>query len=249
MQPYLALPLALGLILAVPPASLPIDVSQREWKLMLQAVQKGGVIELRGRRVDFARLPFQPLNPVTIKGGIFGPITLDGWRNVAFEGATFVGIPGTVEHISLVTAYNPENLTLKNCRFFGYTGAILGGRRVAIEDSHFIGLSGFTKFIRTDGVRFVRNDLKNIREGLNISGARNILIEENLFEDFKPHRGDHTDAIQFFSAGLNLDRDVAAADVIIRRNLIKANGVAQGIFLGDEIKEEDIIGLLSKKTL
>jgi hypothetical protein len=233
-------------MLAAPKAPLSASVSEAEWKAMLLRARPGSVIDLGQRRISFARVPFQPSATITIRGGVFGPIVLDRWRNVVFDGARFVGTPGIAGFISLVTAYDPENLTLRNCRFTGYQSAsgelqvrgaaIRGGRNVTIERSSFAGLAGFTSFVRTNGVRFVDNDLSNIREGLNISGSSDVVIERNSFQAFQPFGGDHPDAIQFFTNGLTKPGDVGGRDVVIRHNLIQASGHAQGIFTGDELK-------------
>ncbi|HYZ47568.1 MAG TPA: hypothetical protein VE567_01600, partial [Sphingomonas sp.] len=104
----------------MPPQDPSAPISQSEWKAMLARAQNGGVIDLGKRRVDFARIVFQPAARVTIKGGVFGPVTLDKWRNVTFDGATFEGPPGTPEVQSLMLAYEPQHLTVRNCRFSGY---------------------------------------------------------------------------------------------------------------------------------
>lgn len=220
-------------------------VTDVEFRAMLTGVEPGGVIELGKRRVTLTHLP--PLAPsanVTIRGGVFGPVVIQGWRNVTLDGATFEGPPGTSDYTYLLVANKPENLTIRNSRFTGYRTpdgklhvrgpSIREGRNVTIERSRFEGLAGFTNFIRTDGAIFRDNDLKTIREGLNLQGGRNIVIERNRFEDFQPFGEDHADGVQFFTMGLNRPDDTATRDVTIRHNLIIAAG-AQGIFSGDQI--------------
>ncbi len=246
LKPMLVLLAALLLSSPVQPVAAQGPVSALEWKGMLARAQTGGVIDLGKRRVEFAGQRFQPTAPVTIRGGVFGAIVLDQWRNVTFDGATFVGAQGMAEFQNLVVADYVENLTIRNCRFTGFANdegqlqvrgpSIRGGRNVTIERCTFEGLAGFTGFARLDGGKFLDNDLRAIREGLNIVGGRNIAIERNFFQDFRPFGGDHADGVQFFTTGLTRPGDTAARDITIRHNLILANGNAQGVFVGDELK-------------
>jgi hypothetical protein len=218
-------------------------VSEAEWKALLASHQKGGVIELGDRTVAFGRQVFRPSAPVTIRGGVFGPIVLDGWRNVTFDGATFSGPPGTPAVQSLIVASNAERLTIRNCRFTGYQAedgqlhvrgpSIRNSQNVTIEGSTFENMAGNLGLVRSTGVRFRNNELRRIREGIQIQGGGDILIEGNLFEQFMPSKGDHPDAIQLFTTGLR-PGEVAAHDIVIRNNLILAGGKAQGVFAGDE---------------
>jgi hypothetical protein len=228
----------------VPPPASDGPVSQLEWKSLLERAEPGSVIDLGSRRVAFAPQPFAPSRNVTIRGGVFGPIVLSGWRNVTLDGAMFEAPPGTPENIYLLIADKAENLVLRNCRFTGLEEAgklhvrgpsIRNGRNVTIERCTFERLAGFANFIRTEGARFQDNDLRTIREGVNIQGGRDIAIERNRFEDFRPFEGDHSDGVQFFTSGLTLADDTAARDVTIRDNLIIAGGKAQGIFSRDEL--------------
>jgi hypothetical protein len=239
--------LASSLLLAspVPPAANRGPVTQLEWKSLLERARPGGVIELGKRRVEFAPMPFAPNANVTIRGGVFDELVLKGWRNVTFDGAVFEGADGASENHFLFVADKAENLILRNCRFSGYEAqdgklqvrgpSIRESRNVTIERCTFERLAGFVNFVRTDGARFQDNHLKTIREGLQIVGGRNISIERNLFEDFRPFGPDHADGVQFFTTGLTRPEDLAARDVTIRDNLIIAAGKAQGIFSRDEI--------------
>ena len=227
-----------------PPSSSTAPVSQVEWKAMLAGAKAGGVINLGKRRVDFARQVFQPSAPVTIRGGTFNAVVLDAWHNVTFEGTRFEGTPDMVDFLNIVVANKPENLFFRNCYFTGATRdgqyivrgpSLREGRNVGIEHSLFERMAGFTNFVRSDGVRFADNDMREIREGLDIVGGRNIIIERNRFQDFRGVGNDHPDGIQFFTGGLTRPDDIAARDVVVRNNLIDAAGKAQGIFLRDEL--------------
>jgi len=227
-----------GLMLASPvsPPRAGGPVSEAEWRAMLARHANGGVIELGQRRVAFARQPFQPRAQVTIRGGVFGPVVLDRWHNVVFDGSRFVGTPPGQ---ALIDAYAPERLVIRNCRFTGYRGeggalfgrgpVIRGGHDVTFEHSTFEEMQGSLGFIQVDRVRFVDNDFRRIREGIQIVGGRDILVEGNRFEDFQPSPGDHADAIQVFTTGLKPDQP-AVQDLTIRGNLILADSKTQGIF-------------------
>jgi len=220
-------------------------VSSAEWKALLARHQGGGVIDLGQRQVEFTRQSFQPRAPVTIRGGVFGVVQLDNWRNVTFDGGTFAAPPGTPFVQAVLAAASPRKLTIRNCRFTGYqadNGALVvrgplirNGQDVTIERSTFENMTGNIAFVRSNGIVFRNNQLRRIREGIQIQGGGNILIEHNRFEEFMPAKGDHADAIQLFTAGLG-PNEQAAHDITIRDNLILAGGKAQGVFAGDELK-------------
>lgn len=246
MKSALAMFAALSLASPVAPVEVSTPVSSVEWKAMLARAQSGGVINLGKRPVEFARQVFQPTRPVTIRGGVFGPIVLDKWRNVTFDGARFAAQPGTPDYTFLLVADDPHNLTIRNAHFSGYATpdgklhvrgpSVRGGSDVTIEKSTFEDLAGYVNFVRTEGGKFTDNNVRRVREGLNIVGASEIAIERNLFEDLRPYGGDHADAVQFFTTGLTRPGDAAAHDIVLRDNLILANGRAQGLFAGDELK-------------
>jgi len=239
-----------GLLLASPVMPTPDSsgpVSEAEWKALLARHQRGGVIDLGQRQVAFVRQPFRPSAPVTIRGGRFGPIQLDGWQNVTFDGGSFVGPPGTPTVQSLLIASSADKLTIRNCHFTGYQAengqlrvwgpSIRNSRNVTIERSTFEDMAGNLGLVRSTGVVFRDNGLRRIREGIQIQGGGNILIERNRFEEFMPFKGDHPDAIQLFTTGLR-PGETAAHDITVRNNLILAGGKAQGVFAGDEKKLE-----------
>lgn len=236
-----------NLLLASPvmPVAGTAPVTAAEWKAMLGRAKAGGVVNLGNRPVEFGRLVFQPTAPVTIRGGVFNAVVLDQWHNVTFDGSRFESTPDMVEYQSILVANDPVNLTLRNCRFTGFMGdngqlhvrgpSIREGRNVAIEHSRIERMAGFTNFVRTVGARFSDNDIETIREGLEVKGGENIVIERNRFSDFQPFGGDHADGVQFFTTGLTNPGETAARNVVIRDNLILARGKAQGIFIQDEI--------------
>jgi len=237
-----------GLLLASPlaPPTNPDSVSATEWRTLLTRAGNGGVINLGQRSVDFVRQKFQPTHPVVIRGGVFGPIVLDQWQNVTFEGSSFSAPIGTVEYQSLIVANRPENLAIRNSHFTGYRGdngqlrirgvSIRQGKDVTIDNSVFEGMAGVNGFHKSSGIRFTNNVMRTIREGVQIQGGDHILLEGNKFEDFQPFKGDHADAIQFFTTGIRDPAESASHHVVIRRNLISADGKSQAILVGDELK-------------
>lgn len=232
-----------GLLLASPvnPPRATGPVTDVEWNALLMRHRDGGVIDLGERSVAFVPQRFQPRAQVTIRGGVFGPIQLDQWRNVVFDGSRFAAPPGTPVSQSLIVANDAQRLVIRNCRFTGYRGEdgtlrirgplIRGGQDVTIERSTFEDMLGNLAFIRAHGVRFRDNELRRIREGIQIVGGSDIVIERNRFADYQPAPGDHADAIQLFMNGLKPD-EPATQDLTIRDNLFLAGSKTQVIFIG-----------------
>ncbi|MFD1612410.1 hypothetical protein ACFSCW_11415 [Sphingomonas tabacisoli] len=227
------------------PPSRTGPVTAAEWPALLAQGKRTGVIDLGDRQVIDLPRTIQSDTPLTIRGGRFGPVELENWRNVILDGGRFEASSGAAEYQYLLAAFDAENLTIRNAHFSGYEmpngmlmvrgPSIRGGHNVTIEHSTIEHLAGFSNFIRTNGARFADNDLRDMREGLEVQGARNIVIERNRFEKFRPFEGDHADAIQFFTTGLTQPGDTAAQDVTIRDNLMLLDSKAQGVFAGDEI--------------
>lgn len=225
-------------------------LSGKEWAALAAAARPGRVIDLGERRVTFARV--KGLHDVTIKGGVFGPVVLDQWRNVTFDGTRFETPPAErVMHgfaAPYVDAYSSERLTFRNATFVGYvddagnltTGGIngRGGADITVSGCTFRELGTVATFMRTVGVVFTRNRFDTVREGVRLVGASKATIAHNRMGPFRPAKGDHPDAVQFFTAGLTRPDDRAAHDVLIEGNFIDPgpNAHVQGIFIGDEAK-------------
>lgn len=238
--------LASSVMLASPAPVAQGPVTAAEWSAMLIRAEKGGTINLGGRRVEFVYRPFQPTAPVIIKGGVFGPLKISEWRNVTFDGAHIQGTPAMdVLGIALM-ASQVENITFRNCRFTGFVApngelgmrgfSVRDSRNVTVEKCRFENMAGYSHFFRTEKARFADNDLSVIREGLDVMGGRDIVIERNHFEDFRAAEGYHNDGIQFFTTGLDRPGDIATRGAIVRDNLFVLHGKAQAIFTHDEIK-------------
>lgn len=220
-------------------------VTAEQWPALLAQGKRTGVIDLGDRQVVDMPRTIQSDAPLTIKGGRFGPTVLDSWRNVTLDGGRFSTGEGASEYTYLLVINDGQNVTVRNAHFSGYETpegelrvrgpSVRGGHNITIERSTIEHLAGFSNFIRTDGARFADNDIRDIREGLEIQGAKNLVIERNRFERFRPFNGDHADAIQIFTTGLTHPEDTGARDIIIRDNLMLLGSKAQGIFCGDEI--------------
>jgi len=221
-------------------------VSTTEWQALITAAKPGTTISLGTRRVTFARM--RGVHDITIKGGIFGPIILDSWQNVTFDGTRFDALSTQRGSAPYVDVYTPQGVTFRNCTFVGWTDAttgklsglsmtVRGGNNVSVLGSTFRDMANFMTFIRTTNINVLDNDFTNVREGVRFVGTDKGFILRNRFGPFKPATGDHPDGIQFFTGGLNTTTDHAAYNSTITDNLIFASGTgrAQGVFIGDEL--------------
>ncbi len=97
-------------------------------------------------------------------------------------------------------------------------------------------VSGGMVFSHSDGVTVTENAIHDIQcDGMQVQGVSHIKIAGNHFTEFHPSKTDHSDAIQFFTAGTK----EAAHDIEITENVYVRGAVApdtQGIFMGDEAK-------------
>lgn len=84
-----------------------------------------------------------------------------------------------------------------------------------------------------NGVTLTNNYLHDIRtDGFRGGGNSNVTISGNLFADFRPVKGDHADAIQFWTNGeTEVAKNIVITDNVILRG---AGDPVQGIFMGDE---------------
>ncbi|WEK44122.1 MAG: right-handed parallel beta-helix repeat-containing protein [Candidatus Sphingomonas colombiensis] len=211
---------------------------------MLKAARPGSTIDLGTRRVTFAR--FSGLTNVTIKGGVFGAITIDQWRNVTFSGSRFEPFPGNNPRGAFVTAYQPDGLRFDSTNWSGATTpdnqlafsslSVRGGNNVVVSHSSFRDMANFMAFLRTTNVQVTDNVFSDIREGVQLVGTTTALIARNSFGPYRPAPGDHADGVQLFTAGLTEPGDHGARDVVIESNLMDP-GVgqrSQGVFMRDE---------------
>src|SRR5437660_876211 len=93
-------------------ASTGADVSAAEWKALVTAATPGTTIYLGTRHVIFTRI--RGVHDITIKGGEFGPITLDQWQNVTFDSTRFNARTSERTTGPYIDAYTPQGLTFRN---------------------------------------------------------------------------------------------------------------------------------------
>ena len=101
-------------------------------------------------------------------------------------------------------------------------------------DSTFEQFNVAAKFSQVDRLVVAGNTVTDVREGFNFAAVHDVTIAQNRLFSFDPNyaAGDHSDAIQFWNAGVN----EGSSRVVIRDNIILqgANGGTQGIFIGAE---------------
>jgi PKD repeat protein len=152
-------------------------------------------------------------------------------KNITFKGVTFDGDLATgrnaIENghgtgIGLLTT-RVEGLTVQDSEFFNWHRAIVIG----------------------GGVNFVirGNDIHSIRsDGINVGGAKRVLIENNHIHDFDIAEGstDHPDMIQF----MNTSGAARPEGIVIRGNLLDSGdgGATQSIFMRNEAVDRGLVG-------
>jgi hypothetical protein len=111
---------------------------------------------------------------------------------------------------------------------------VRGSEHVTVFGNLFEDLRGASWIQRSGNVRFVRNSIFLVREGLNVAASTNLSIDANSFRDFFPNfpNKEHPDAIQFWTSR----ETVGSSDVRIRDNVILTGGCksVQGIFIRSE---------------
>ena len=105
---------------------------------------------------------------------------------------------------------------------------------VSVTNSEFQQLRIALGHLNDTNLVFTGNHFHDLRtDAIRGGGSSNVTISGNTFTDFYPVAGDHGDAIQFWTTNTT----VSAHDITITDNLFLrgAGGVAQGIFMRDEV--------------
>ena len=218
---------------------------------LLSAVQNataGEVIEIDG---DFGGMQWtgvhapdviiRSIDPPTKRFGTFHMHDCSGitFEDVFFDYPGWAGMPSHIATIYLTTGCN--NLHYRNCRLRGNSEN--GGKGYAF---HFINGANFTiencstEFHKravnlgsVDDIDITGCHFSEIStDGINYWQVRRSLIENNVFEKFKPSAGAHPDCIQLHSGGAS----IACEDVTIRGNFFNGADCTvpfQVIFLGN----------------
>lgn len=109
-----------------------------------------------------------------------------------------------------------------------------GGKNIKLINSEFQQLGRGAQLAALSGAVVANNKVHEMRsDGFNFAQSDHLLIEGNHFSNTKRIKGDHPDAIQFWT----LRTKRPSTDIIIRNNQIiqgKGHGT-QGIFLKDEM--------------
>ena len=104
---------------------------------------------------------------------------------------------------------------------------------VSVTNSEFQQLNRGLAIGTSQNVRVEGNEVHHLRsDGFNFAQLSNAKILNNSFHSFTPVKGDHPDAIQFWTTSTK----VASKDILISGNLIvRGDGeYTQGIFMRDE---------------
>jgi Ca2+-binding RTX toxin-like protein len=110
---------------------------------------------------------------------------------------------------------------------------IAGSQNVTLDSSEIQQFHNGLSLGGDTGVVLSNNNIHDIQsDGVDVVTNKNLKIDGNKFHDFHELKGDHSDAIQFFTAG----QTAASAGVTISNNQIyQGSGTPfQGIFLTDQ---------------
>jgi Ca2+-binding RTX toxin-like protein len=192
------------------------------------------------------------LRDITFDGGVTitsadptRPAELTGLKAIAVENITFRGI--VLADKDARTPYdfevkNAANVTFDRITIRGQDGdagyasnsfMIRSSRDVAITNSEITHMRYGINMLDSVGVTVKGNHFHDMRaDGFHGGGLSNVLIADNYFTNFNPAKGDHPDAIQFWTA----NQTKSAENITITGNVIhRGEGAAiQGIFMGDE---------------
>ena len=121
-----------------------------------------------------------------------------------------------------------------NCFNDGYGLRVGASKDISVVDSTFEQLHIGAIYDHVTGVVLAGNTVSNVREGFDFAAVHDATIAQNRLTNFVPNlaAGDHSDAIQFWNAGVN----DGSSRVVIRDNVILAgtNGGTAGIFIQAE---------------
>lgn len=112
---------------------------------------------------------------------------------------------------------------------------IRGSTNVTVTRSEIAHVKYGVSMLENRGISITGNYFHHIRiDGIRGGGNSDIEIRDNLFTDFFPNKGDHPDAIQFWTTNTTTSaHNIRIADNVIVRG---AGTPMQGIFMRDEIE-------------
>jgi hypothetical protein len=216
----------------------------------LMAADSDTVIMLRpGNYAPFTLRNIQKASDILITSldtdypAILGGVAIHDCAGLHFHGLSVQPIMGAASPRFLMDVQRSKRIRLTEIKFTGpaddisaltYSGILLrDSQDLLVAKCQFTGFWNALSFLNISRASIMRNEFWNLRtDGIRGGGASSIEIAENVFTDFFPAKGDHPDAIQFWTTNEKLP----ARDIIVRDNLvIRGNGqIVQGIFLRDE---------------
>ncbi|PZQ63827.1 MAG: hypothetical protein DI570_07705 [Phenylobacterium zucineum] len=107
-------------------------------------------------------------------------------------------------------------------------------KNVSITNSEFQQLERGLAIAGTQNVKVNNNSFHDLRsDGADFVQVNKVEVKNNTFSDFDPVKGDHPDAIQFWTTGTT----APSTDIVISGNVItRGDGeYTQGIFLRDQV--------------
>ncbi len=173
------------------------------------------------------------------------PAELTGLKAIGVENITFRSV--VLADKDAATPYDFEVKDAANIAFdrvtvrgqdgeAGYESnsfMIRSSRDVSITNSEITHMRYGINMLDNVGVTVKGNYFHDMRaDGFHGGGLSDVLIADNYFTNFNPAKGDHPDAIQFWTA----NQTKSAENITITGNVIhRGDGAAiQGIFMGDE---------------
>jgi hypothetical protein len=224
---------ALFLLAAGPAAAAAVAVTPANLGAALAAAKPGDTLTLSGTfgEVTFTNRTFQPALKLDLAAA-----TLTSLQFTGSEGFEVSG--GTIHATSAAPAVAVMNT--RHVRFQGvsltdpgdhYGFDIRGSSDVSVLDSHVEGAKVGIELWDVDGAKIVGNKIRAVTiDGMDITSARNVLVEGNSCADNNLTDNHHPDCIQMWTDAMLPQSE----NITLRRNT--ATGPTQGFddFGGDK---------------
>jgi Ca2+-binding RTX toxin-like protein len=216
----------------------------------LQAAKAGDTILLAaGNYAGVLIKNFDAGGTVTIESkdplhrAVITSLQVTGSGNLDFEGLEFSFKDNNSNGIGISVAHS-HDLTFNNLKVHGtlnndpttdQNGIRMDwSSNVTVSNSEFQQLHNAIAAVNSNNVSVTGNNIHDIRtDGFDGNGSSYVTIANNDFSNFKYVQNDHSDAIQFFTAG----QSAAVTDITVSGNVISQGETghrAQGIFFSNE---------------
>ena len=233
-------------------------ITVKSSKELVAAAKKAGagdtILLASGHYGDVVLTAIRPTGQVTIKSAdpdndaVFESLKVTRCSNFLFDDIDIRNPlkPGEKEWTVAATINLSDNISLVGIDF---QGSINGNRnddgngltvtyssQITVLDSSFQEFNNAVVLGTVTDMVFAGNTVREVREGVNMSGINGGLFERNYMTDIVPDtsKGDHSDAFQVHSAGSKLGSN----DLIFRSNVIIAD--SQGIFVKSELAAQGV---------